>query len=65
MQVASAPAAWPEPDPGLCPSGTGNHMSIVCRFDEWTAYGKVGGIDDPSMGWARYAQVPLLFHFSV
>ena len=28
-----------------------------CRFDDWTAYGKIGGLDDPSMGWARYAQV--------
>ncbi len=28
------------------------------RFDEWTAYGKIGGLDDQSMGWARYAQVP-------
>ncbi|KAL0037045.1 hypothetical protein WJX77_010367 [Trebouxia sp. C0004] len=25
-------------------------------FDQWTAYGKVGGLDDQSMGWARYAQ---------
>lgn len=26
-------------------------------FDEPTAYGHIDGIDDPSMGWARYAQV--------
>lgn len=26
-------------------------------FDERTAYGFVDGFDDPSMGWARYAQV--------
>jgi len=25
-------------------------------FDEHTAYGAIDGIDDPSMGWARYAQ---------
>ena len=31
-----------------------------CRFDQWTAYGKVGGLDDQSMGWARYAQVHIL-----
>ncbi len=31
-----------------------------CRFDQWTAYGKVGGLDDQSMGWARYAQVHML-----
>ena len=26
-------------------------------FDEATAYGYIDGFDDPSMGWARYAQV--------
>ena len=26
-------------------------------FDERTAYGFIDGHDDPSMGWARYAQV--------
>lgn len=26
-------------------------------FDRPTAYGHIDGIDDPSMGWARYAQV--------
>lgn len=26
-------------------------------FDERTAYGTIEGFDDPSMGWARYAQV--------
>ena len=26
-------------------------------FDERTAYGFIDGFDDPSMGWARYAQV--------
>ncbi len=31
--------------------------NAACRFDQWTAYGKVGGLDDQSMGWARYAQV--------
>jgi arabinosyltransferase len=25
-------------------------------FDDGTAYGFVDGLDDPSMGWARYAQ---------
>ena len=25
-------------------------------FDERTAYGAIDGFDDPSMGWARYAQ---------
>ena len=25
-------------------------------FDRPTAYGHIDGIDDPSMGWARYAQ---------
>ncbi|KAK9824345.1 hypothetical protein WJX72_009577 [[Myrmecia] bisecta] len=25
-------------------------------FDEGSAYGNIDGIDDPSMGWARYAQ---------
>lgn len=25
-------------------------------FDEPTAYGAIDGIDDPQMGWARYAQ---------
>ena len=25
-------------------------------YDEQTAYGAIDGIDDPSMGWARYAQ---------
>lgn len=25
-------------------------------FDDGTAYGLIDGIDDPSMGWARYAQ---------
>lgn len=25
-------------------------------FDERTAYGSIEGFDDPSMGWARYAQ---------
>jgi arabinosyltransferase len=25
-------------------------------FDDGTAYGLVDGLDDPSMGWARYAQ---------
>ncbi len=28
------------------------------RFDPPTAYGNINGIDDPSMGWSRYAQVP-------
>ena len=28
-----------------------------CRFDAPTAYGHGNGIDDPSMGWSRYAQV--------
>ena len=28
-------------------------------FDRPTAYGHIDGIDDPSMGWARYAQVLL------
>ena len=26
-------------------------------YDPPTAYGHIDGIDDPSMGWARYAQV--------
>lgn len=26
-------------------------------FDDAGAYGFVDGLDDPSMGWARYAQV--------
>lgn len=30
-------------------------------FDERTAYGYVDGIDDPSMGWARYAQTIRIF----
>ena len=25
-------------------------------FDAGTAYGHIDGIDDPTMGWARYAQ---------
>lgn len=25
-------------------------------FDDHTAYGSIEGFDDPSMGWARYAQ---------
>lgn len=25
-------------------------------FDDPTAYGRISGLDDPSMGWARYAQ---------
>ena len=25
-------------------------------FDDATAYGFIDGLDDPSMGWARYAQ---------
>ena len=25
-------------------------------FDEHMAYGMIDGVDDPSMGWARYAQ---------
>jgi hypothetical protein len=25
-------------------------------YDPPTAYGHIDGIDDPSMGWARYAQ---------
>jgi arabinosyltransferase len=25
-------------------------------FDDATAYGQIEGFDDPSMGWARYAQ---------
>ncbi len=29
-------------------------------FDVATSYGHIDGIDDPSMGWARYAQVPRL-----
>jgi hypothetical protein len=29
-----------------------------CSFDDATAYGNINGIDDPSMGWSRYAQVP-------
>lgn len=28
-------------------------------FDKPTSYGHIDGIDDPSMGWARYAQVGL------
>jgi len=30
-------------------------------FDERTAYGYVDGIDDPGMGWARYAQTIRIF----
>ena len=30
-------------------------------YDERTAYGYVDGIDDPSMGWARYAQTIRIF----
>lgn len=26
-------------------------------YDEPTSYGHIDGVDDPSMGWARYAQV--------
>eukprot|EP00898_Chlorokybus_atmophyticus_P001142 jgi/Chlat1/2028/Chrsp159S02324 len=33
-------------------------------FDERTAYGFVDGIDDPSMGWARYAQSTRQFAFN-
>ena len=29
-------------------------------YDKPTAYGHIDGIDDPSMGWARYAQVRCL-----
>ena len=43
--------------PSISPTCDSIHMSTACRFDQWTAYGKVGGLDDPSMGWARYAQV--------
>lgn len=32
-------------------------VAVPCRFDDSTAYGRISGIDDPSMGWARYAQV--------
>lgn len=28
-------------------------------YDKPTSYGHIDGIDDPSMGWARYAQVRL------
>ena len=28
----------------------------TCSFDDSTAYGRISGLDDPSMGWARYAQ---------
>lgn len=28
-------------------------------FDKPTSYGHIDGIDDPSMGWARYAQVKI------
>ena len=31
---------------------------VMCRFDDATAYGHGNGIDDQSMGWSRYAQVP-------
>eukprot|EP00958_Prasinococcus_capsulatus_P025435 scaffold4317_cov323-Prasinococcus_capsulatus_cf.AAC.3 len=31
------------------------------RFDAGTAYGKIEGIDDPKMGWSRYAQKFELF----
>ena len=30
-------------------------------FDERTAYGYIDGIDDPGMGWARYAQTVRIF----
>ena len=30
-------------------------------YDERTAYGYVDGIDDPSMGWSRYAQTIRIF----
>uniref|UniRef100_A0A061SDG7 Glycosyltransferase n=1 Tax=Tetraselmis sp. GSL018 TaxID=582737 RepID=A0A061SDG7_9CHLO len=33
-------------------------------FDERTAYGFVDGFDDPSMGWARYAQAIKHFNFN-
>ena len=32
----------------------------MCRFDDPSAYGHISGLDDPSMGWARYAQVQML-----
>lgn len=32
-------------------------------FDEDTAYGKIEGFDDPSMGWSRYAQ--FVKHFNL
>jgi len=33
-------------------------------FDERTAYGFIDGHDDPSMGWARYAQAVKHFNFN-
>ena len=33
-------------------------------FDEKTAYGWNDGIDDPSMGWSRYAQTMRIFVFN-
>lgn len=30
---------------------------MLCRFDDETSFGTLYGLDDPSMGWARYAQV--------
>jgi hypothetical protein len=29
------------------------------RYDSPSAYGHIEGLDDPSMGWARYAQARL------
>ncbi len=33
-------------------------------FDEHTAYGAIDGFDDPSMGWARFAQLYKRFNFN-
>lgn len=30
-------------------------------FDDNSAYGEIYGVDDPSMGWSRYAQVSVHF----
>jgi hypothetical protein len=32
------------------------YAGMTDGFDDATAYGQIDGIDDPSMGWARYAQ---------
>ena len=33
-------------------------------FDDATAYGFIDGLDDPTMGWARYAQATKHFNLN-